>query len=119
MLKMIHTRIPCKYFPEKHICVGKKYQIRKVEKGGGGLTWPKKKVQSVVVSHFCPNTPLNTGNNTYTKSSAVLAQLGLKALDLAWPEAASAFSNPRPGQSHQTRLGSGLAQPRSWLLYVK
>ena len=27
---MIHTRIPCKYFPEKHICVGKKYQIRKV-----------------------------------------------------------------------------------------
>jgi len=43
MLKMIYTRISYKYFLKKHICVGKKYQIRKVEEGVGGLTWPKKK----------------------------------------------------------------------------
>jgi hypothetical protein len=48
-----------------------------------------------------------------------LARLGLKALALAWPEAALAFSNPRPGQSHETWLGSSLARPRLWLLYVK
>ena len=51
--------------------------------------------------------------------SAVLAWLGLKALALAWPEAALAFSNARPGQCHQPRLGLGLAWPRPWLLYVK
>jgi hypothetical protein len=46
-------------------------------------------------------------------------QLGLKAPALAWPEAALAFSNPRPGQSRETWLGSGLARPRPQLLYVK
>jgi hypothetical protein len=51
--------------------------------------------------------------------SAVPARLGLKAPALAWPEAASAFSNPRPGQSREPRLGSGLARPRPRLLYVK
>ena len=40
--------------------------------------------------------------------SAVLAWLGLKALALAWPEGAPALSNLRPGQSRQSRLGSGL-----------
>ena len=48
----------------------------------------------------------------------VLARLGLKAAALAWLEVASAFSNPRPGQSCQTWLGSGLAWPRPRLLYV-
>jgi hypothetical protein len=52
-------------------------------------------------------------------TSAVPAQLGLKALALAWPKAALAFSNPGPGQSHESQLGPGLAQPRPWLLYVK
>jgi hypothetical protein len=47
-------------------------------------------------------------------TSAVPAQLGL-----AWPEAALAFSNTRPGQSHETQLGLGLAWPRPQLLYVK
>ena len=51
--------------------------------------------------------------------SAVPARLRLKAPALAWPEAASAFSNPRPGQSRETWLGSGLAWPRPRLLYVK
>ena len=51
--------------------------------------------------------------------SGVLAWLGLKAPALAWPEAALAFSNPRPGQSHRPRLGPGLAWPRPWLVYVK
>jgi len=31
----MNTRIPCKYFLEKLICVGKKYQIRKVGEGVG------------------------------------------------------------------------------------
>ena len=39
-------------------------------------------------------------------------QLGLKAPALA-------FSNPRPGQSHETWLGSSFAWPRPQLLYVK
>ena len=50
--------------------------------------------------------------------SVVPARLGLKAPALAWPEPALAFSNPRPSQSRQTRLGSGLAWPRLWLLYI-
>jgi len=37
----------------------------------------------------------------------------------AWPEAALAFEYPRPGQSRQRGLGSGLAWPRPRLLYVK
>jgi hypothetical protein len=45
--------------------------------------------------------------------SAVLAQLGLKATALAWPEAALAFLNLRPGQSHQPRLG--LAQAAAFV----
>ena len=49
----------------------------------------------------------------------VPARLGLKAAALAWPEVALAFSNPRPSQSRQTRLGPGLARPRPQLLYVK
>ena len=53
------------------------------------------------------------------KTSVVLAQLGLKAAALAWPEVASAFSNPRPGQSRQTWLSFGLAWPKPRLLYVK
>jgi hypothetical protein len=52
-------------------------------------------------------------------TSAVPARLGLKAPALAWPEAALAFSNPRPGQSRRPRLGPGLAWPRPRLLYVK
>ena len=40
--------------------------------------------------------------------SAVPARLGLKAPALAWPEGALALSNLRPGQSRQSRLGSGL-----------
>jgi len=48
--------------------------------------------------------------------SAVPARLGLKAPALAWPEPALAFSNPRPSQSRQTRLGPGLAWPRPRLL---
>jgi len=44
--------------------------------------------------------------------SAVPAWLGLKAPALA-------FLNARPSQSRQPGLGSGLAQPRPWLLYVK
>jgi hypothetical protein len=52
-------------------------------------------------------------------SSAVPARLGLEAPALAWPEAALASSNLRPGQSRHSRLGSGLAWPRPWLLYVK
>ena len=51
--------------------------------------------------------------------SAVLARLGLKAVALAWLEAALAFSTHRPGQSHQPGPGLGLARPRPWLLYVK
>jgi hypothetical protein len=35
------------------------------------------------------------------------------------PEAALAFSNSRPGQSHETWLGSNLAWPRPRFLYVK
>ena len=42
-------------------------------------------------------------------NSAVPAWLGLKALALAWPKVASAFSNPRPGQSHETWLGPAQA----------
>ena len=52
-------------------------------------------------------------------TSAVLAQLGLKAMALAWLEAALAFSTHRPGQSRQPGPGSGLAWPRPWLLYVQ
>ena len=44
--------------------------------------------------------------------SVVPARLGLKAPALA-------FSNTRPGQSHQLWLGSGLARPRLRLLYGK
>ena len=51
-------------------------------------------------------------------SSAVLARLGLKAVALAWPEAALAFSNARPGQSRQLRLGLGSARLRPWL-YIR
>jgi len=66
---MIYTRIPCKYFPEKHICVGKKYQIRKVREGVGVTFGWKKKVWPVV-SHFCPNTPMlsNHSQNTILPS---------------------------------------------------
>jgi hypothetical protein len=46
------------------------------------------------------------------------ARLGLKAAALAWPEPALASSNLRPGQSRHSRLGSGLAWPRPWLLYA-
>ena len=49
--------------------------------------------------------------NNIVHSSAVLARLGLKAQALAWPKAALAFSNARPGQSCQPRLGLGLAWP--------
>jgi hypothetical protein len=52
------------------------------------------------------------------RTSAVPARLGLKAPALAWPEAALAFSNVRPGQSRQPRLGLGLARPRPRLFYV-
>jgi len=51
--------------------------------------------------------------------SVVPAWLGLKALALAWPQMALAFSNIRPGQSHHSQLGPGLAQPWLWLLYMK
>ena len=51
--------------------------------------------------------------------SAVLAWLGLKAMALAWLEAAAAFSTHRPGQSCQPGSSSGLAWPRLWLLYAK
>ena len=51
--------------------------------------------------------------------SVPLARLGLETLALAWPEAALALSNLRPGQSCHSRLGSGLAWLRPWLLYVK
>jgi hypothetical protein len=51
--------------------------------------------------------------------SDVPARLGLKAPALAWPEAALAFKNPRPGQSRQPGLGSGLARPRPRLLYAE
>jgi len=37
-------------------------------------------------------------------ASAVPAWLGLKALALAWPEAALAFSNFRLGQSHHKAI---------------
>ena len=58
-----------------------------------------------------------TDENGWTPiHSAFPARLGLKAPALAWPELALAFSNTRPGQSHQTRLGLGLAQPRPRLL---
>ena len=46
------------------------------------------------------------------------ARLGLEAPALAWLEAALALSNLRPSQSRHSRLGSGLAWPRPWLLYV-
>jgi hypothetical protein len=60
------------------------------------------------------------GNEPHSPStSAVPARLGLKAAALAWLEAALAFWNLRPGQSHQPRLGPGLAWPRPRLLYVK
>ena len=51
-------------------------------------------------------------------NSVVPARLGLKAPALAWPEPALAFSNPRPSQNRQTRLGSGLAWPRPRLYIV-
>jgi len=51
--------------------------------------------------------------------SGVPARLGLKAPALAWPEAALASSNLRPGQSRHSRLGPGLAWLRPRLLYVK
>ena len=51
---------------------------------------------------------LSTYSTHYAVSSVVPARLGLKA-------AALAFSNPRPGQSRQTWLGSGLARPRPQL----
>ena len=47
------------------------------------------------------------------------AQLGLKALALAWLEAALALSKLRPGQSCHCWLGSSLAWPRPWLLAYK
>jgi hypothetical protein len=53
------------------------------------------------------------------RTSGVLAWLGLKAPALAWPEAALACSNPRPGQSCQPGLGPGLAWPRPRLFCVK
>jgi len=51
--------------------------------------------------------------------SAVLAQIGLKAVALAWLEVALAFLTHRPGQSCQPGPGSGLAWLRLLLLYVK
>ena len=53
-----------------------------------------------------------------TTDSAVPARLDLKAPALAWPEGAPALSNLRPGQSRQSRLGSGLARPRPQL-YIR
>ena len=53
-----------------------------------------------------------------TFTSAVPARLGLKAPALAWPEVALASSNARPGQSHLTWLGLGLAWPRPRLFGI-
>jgi hypothetical protein len=63
--------------------------------------------------------PSKVGNTTVSAllSRDVPARLGLKALALAWPEVALAFSNPRPSQSRQTGFGPGLAWLRPWLLY--
>src|SRR5216684_5142401 len=44
-------------------------------------------------------------------ASVLPARLGLKAMALAWLEAALAFRNPRPGQSRRLGLGPGLARP--------
>jgi hypothetical protein len=49
-------------------------------------------------------------------TSDVLARLGPKAVALAWPETALAFSRCGPSQSRHTRLGLGLARPRPRLL---
>ena len=51
-----------------------------------------------------------------TTPSDVPAQLGLKAMALAWLEVALAFSKPGPSQSPHCRLDLGLAWPRPWLL---
>jgi hypothetical protein len=51
--------------------------------------------------------------------SVVPAWLGLKATALAWLLGALAFSKPRPGQSQDSWLGLGLAQPRPWLVHEK
>ena len=55
-------------------------------------------------SKFCRlrSNHYNLCPHTVHINSAVPARLGLKAPALAWPEAASAFSNPRPGQSRET-----------------
>ena len=76
-----------------------------------------------------PNT--NLTHQTYGRTNLIpamtacklllglcMAQLCLKALALAWLEAALSLSNLRPGQSHCSQLGSGLAWPRLQLLYV-
>jgi hypothetical protein len=54
---------------------------------------------------------LEIGQQCHFSASDVLAQLGLKALALA-------FSNAEPGQSHHSGLGLGLAWPRPWPTYV-
>ena len=48
--------------------------------------------------------------------SDVPAQLGPKAMALAWPLAALAFQIDQPSRSQLSWLGSGLAQPEPWLL---
>jgi hypothetical protein len=48
--------------------------------------------------------------------SDVLAQLGPKAVALAWPEPALAFSRAGPSQSRHSWLGPGPAWPKPQLL---
>jgi hypothetical protein len=65
---------------------------------------PKQKIQTPKSSSFHTPTPISSPS---IPSSDVLAWLGLKAVALAWPEAALALSNLRPGHGQQLWPGSG------------
>jgi len=74
---MIHTRIPCKYFPEKHICVGKKYQIRKVGEGVG-VSLGRKKSSTCSLS-FLSRHPLGTTCLSFYFGMTGLVKIGRDA----------------------------------------
>jgi len=83
------------------------------------LLWVAMGLRVLTITSYDENQGLLMQHAEHHSTSAVLAWLGLKALDLAWLEVALAFPNTRPSQSHQPGLGSGLAWPRLRLLYVK
>ena len=82
---------------------------------GGGSPYTYTATEIMYFTVQFANWLLDVGQG---RGRVVLVRLSLKATALAWPRVASACSIPRPGQSHQPWLGSGLAQPGPQLLYA-